>query len=332
MNTNIWNSGRAILFSVAVLATVSTVSCAQKETPVYTVGAGSSAGMYADAGRALAIIVNANQAANGFRLEDEMSSGSVANIDAILAGEIQFGIAQADDQYHALMGIDKWRDKGPQDDLRAMFSLYVESVTLVAGGDTDIRTIDDLKGKVVDIGLPGSGTHENAVDALNAAGIDWRNDVTTIESSLDDRLNKFMKGGMDAFFFTVGHPNKETNFATFSQRGARLVDLSNISGLVNESPFYTTNFIAKELYPRAENSKTTLTVGVRATLLTSAKVSDDVVYAATKSVFERADKYAEIFPELSSLTDGKFLEGLTAPIHPGALRYFEEAGIAVPAP
>lgn len=330
MNTNIWNPGRAILFSAAVLTTVFTVSCTQ-ETPVYSVGAGSSTGMYADVGRALAIIVNTNQAANGFRLEDELSSGSVANINAIIAGEIQFGIAQANDQYQALMGIDEWRDKGTQDDLRAMFSIYVESVTLVAGGDTDIRTIDDLKGKVVDIGLPGSGTHENAVDALNAAGIDWRNDVTTVESSLDDRLKKFMAGGLDAFFFTVGHPNKETLFATYSQRGARLVSLSNIDGLVNESPFYTTNFIAKELYPGADNSETTLTVGVRATLLTSAKVSDDVVYAVTKSVFERADKYAEIFPELSSLTDGKFLEGLTAPIHPGALRYFKEAGIAAPA-
>ena len=221
------------------------------------------------------------------------------------------------------MGSGEWRDKGPQKDLRAVLSMYTELVTLVAGGDSSIRSIDDLKGGVVDIGSSGSGTRRNAIDALGAAGIDWVNDIQAREENLDDRLTKFMQGDLDAFFFTVRHPNKEIKFATVSVRGARIIPLVNIDNLISANPYFSRALISAELYPMAGNKVDIETIGVNATLLTAVNVSEDVVYAVTKAIFEN----------LGSLTDFQgddLVEGLTAPIHPGALKYYQEIGLHIP--
>jgi TRAP transporter TAXI family solute receptor len=109
-----------------------------------------------------------------------------------------------------------------------------------------------------------------------------------------------------------------------------LIDLVDIETLTAEKPYYTQHVIALGTYPRAKNASSTQTVGVRATLMTSANVPDDVVYTATKTVFENAEKFKIYFPQLAELRSGDLLEGLTAPIHPGALKYFQEAGIIKP--
>ncbi len=305
-------------------------SCSKDKVPSYSIGTGSISGNYQNVGAAIVRIVNENRAINGFQLEYEVSSGSTSNISAIAAGETQFGIAQADVQYQAVKGLGEWSDEGPQEDLRAVFSMYAESVTLVAGGDTAIRSIDDLRGKLVDLGSSGSGTRRNAIDALDAAGIDWKSDIQAREESLDDRLAKFMRGELDAFFFTAGHPNTEIKFATFSVRGARIIPLMNIDRLVSAVPYYSRTLIPSGLYPMANNEVDIETIGVNATLLTSAEVSDDVVYAVTKAVFENLEFLANSNADISAFLDDKFLEGLTAPVHPGALRYYQEIGVHNP--
>ena len=317
---------QGLFFCLIVSLTLLISSCSKDENPSYSIGTGSVTGSYQDVGIAIARIVNKDQIINGFQLEDKISSGSASNINAIATGEAQFGIAQADDQYLAAKGLGEWKDKGPQRDLRAIFSIYVESITLVAGGDTDIRSVNDLKGKIVDIGIPGSGTRRNAIDALRTAGIDWEKDIQVREESLDDRLTKFMHGELDAFFFTVGHPNKEIKFATFSVRGVRLIPLANIDRLISASPYYFETLIPVSIYPMAGNEIDIETIGMNATLLTSAKVSEDIVYAVTKAAFENLESLADF----DALRDDKFLEGLMAPIHPGALKYYREVGLQIP--
>ena len=324
------NAIQGLLFCQVVSLAFLFASCSKEEVPSLRIGTGGSQGTYQVAGRALARIVNANLALTGFQLKSEISSGSVSNINAIAAGDIQFGIAQADHQYQAVKGTGDWRDKGPQEDLRAVFSIYTESVTLLAGADSDIRSINDLKGKLVDIGSSGSGTRRNAVDVLRAAGIDWRNDIQAREESLDGRLAKFMGGELDAFFYTVGHPNLETKFATFSVRGVRIIPLTNIDGLIAENPYYLRVLIPTELYPMARNNVDIETIGVNATLLTSVTVPEAVVYAFTRAVFENLEALIDLNTEFDALLDDKFLEGLTAPIHPGALKYFREIGLQIP--
>ncbi len=324
------NTIQGLLFCQVVLLAFLFASCSKEAVPSLRIGTGGMGGTYLVAGRALTRVVNANSAMTGFQLKNEMSSGSVSNINAIAAGNIQFGIAQADHQYQAVKGTGEWRDRGPQEDLRAVFSIYTESVTLLAGGDSDIRSINDLKGKIVDIGSSGSGTRRNAIDVLRAAGIDWSNDIQAREESLEGRLAKFMGGELDAFFYTVGHPNLETKFATFSVRGVRIIPLTNIDRLIAENPYFLRVVIPTELYPMARNKVDIETIGVNATLLTSAKVPEEVVYAFTRAVFENLEALTDLNTKFDALLDGKFLEGLTAPIHPGALKFFREIGLQIP--
>ena len=315
-------------FVLAFLA----VSCAKEEEPSYVVGTGGPAGNYHSVGLALRNVLADIPATSELRFDVKTSPGSVSNINAIARGEIQFGIAQTDHQYQAVNGLDEWRDNGPQTELRAIFSLYADSVTLVAGADTDIRSMEDLKGKRVDIGAPGSGTRSNAIDVLRAAGIDWQKDIEVSQANLDDRLAMFMRGRIDAFFYTVGHPNTEIKFATFSVRGARIIPLNNTDDLIDSSPFYSRALIPSGTYPNANNDGDIKTIGVYATLLTSAQVSEDVVYAITKAVFENAESSTELRSLLSAPLSDQFSKNLTAPIHPGAAKYYREIGAIAPSP
>lgn len=305
-------------------------SCSQEKSLSLTIGTGGPGGKYSVTGQTIARIANKNREAHGFRLQDEYSSGSVSNINAIVAGDIEFGIAQADRQYQAFNGLAEWKEKGPQKDLRAVFSLYTEAVTLVAGRDSGISVIDDLRGKRVDIGLPGSGTRQNAIDAFDAAGIEWEKDIEAHEENLDVRLNMLMHDKLDAFFHTVGHPSKDIKFATYSVRGARFIPLVNIESILSANPYYSKSFISVDLYPLADNKKDVETIGVKAIFLTSAKVPDDIVYAVTKAVFDDLESLGMYDPVLKTIRKENMLDGLTAPIHPGALRYYQEIGLQAP--
>jgi TRAP transporter TAXI family solute receptor len=318
--------------SQALLLVLAISACSPEEPPILTIGTGGSMGNYDKTGLAIARVVNNEQETLGFALQPKESAGSVSNIDAIVAGEIEFGIAQADRQYQAVKGLAEWKNKGPQKELRAVLSLYTESVTLIAGLDSDIRTIHDVKGKRVDIGLPGSGIRQNAIDALNAAEIDWEKDIKRHEEKLDDRLAMLMHSELDALFQTIGHPSQEIRFATYSVRGARFIPLANIDILLATHPYYSKSVISVDAYPRAGNAEDVATVGVKATLLTSSNVPDDVVYAVTKAVFNELGALQRSVPVLETVVKESMLEGLTAPIHPGAARYYKEIGLQAPSP
>lgn len=326
------NLAKAFTQISALTLVLLTVSCSEPAAPVLTikVGSGTPAGIYDDLARTFARIVNEHEATTGIHIENISSAGSVANINSVIAGEYQFGIAQADDQFNAVNGLGEWADAGPQEDLRSIVAIYSELVTLVAAGDSGILSISDLRGKKVDLGLAGSGTRQNAIDALEAAGIDWQADLQLSELGPDDRLAAFLNEELDAFFFTVGHPSTEIKFATFARRGARLISLDNIDTLLTEHSYYANQTIPLGSYPRALNEASTRTVGVRAVMLTSANVPDDVVYAVTKTAFENSEKFPQYFPAFAELRSGDILEGLEAPLHPGALRYLQEAGIGLP--
>jgi TRAP transporter TAXI family solute receptor len=315
-----------ILSTVAALCFL--VGCAPEKTPEFSLNTGGISGNYQTVGHAIARTVNQQQ--TDFRLVDNTSAGSVDNINAVLSGNSNFGIAQADHQYQALKGQAEWQQRGPQTDLRAVFSLYPEAVTLIAGGNAGISTMAQLEGRRVDIGIEGSGTRQNAIDALTAAGFDWQTDIDAHEEALEDRLAMLMHNELDAFFYTVGHPNTDIKFATYSVRGARFVPLENIDSLLANNPYYSRTIIPADLYPRAYNAEDVPTVAVKATLVTSASVPDDAVYAVTRIVFENLEALADYRPVLSRVTRESMLEGLTAPIHPGARRYFVENGLDVP--
>ena len=309
-------------------------SCSQEKSELLTVGTGAPGGSYYLTGLAISSIVNNKQDAHGFRLQQLSSLGSVSNINGVVAGDVQFGIAQSDRQYQAFNGLAEWKEKGPQKDLRAVFSLYTESVTLVAAYSSDIRTIHDLKGKRVDIGLPGSGTRQNAIDVLGAAGIEWQSDIVVHEEKLDDRIRMLTHGDVDAFFHTVGHPNQDIKSATFSVGGIRFIPPVDIDRILSEHPYYSKSLIPIIFYPYVANKENVETIGVTTTFITSAKVPDDIVYAVTKAVFDDLESLGDYDHVLNhfvkTVRKENMLDGLTAPIHPGALRFYKEIGLQIP--
>ena len=327
--------GVALIFGFALLAgcggeekqATAPQQPAKASTTFVTIGTGGITGVYYPTGGAIAKIVNMKKDQYNIRCTVESTGGSVFNVNAIMAGDLQFGVVQSDRQYQATKGMAEWKDKGPQADLRAVFSIHPESVTLVAAVDAGINSIQDLKGKRVNIGNPGSGQRQNAIDALEAVGLDYNTDMNAESIKAAEAPGLLQDGRIDAFFYTVGHPSGAIKEATAGARKVRFASITGIDALLEKFPYYAKSIIPASLYPGAEGGTDVQTFGVKATFVTSAKVPDNVVYAVTKEVFDNFDSFKKLHPAYAVLTKAGMLEGLSAPIHPGALKYYKEAGM-----
>ena len=319
---------KGLLFSVAVAASLLLcLATAQAKTTFVTIGTGGITGVYYPTGGAIAKMVNKKKKEYGIRATVESTGGSVFNVNAVMNGDLEFGVVQSDRQYQAVHGLAEWKDKGPQKDLRAVFSIHPESVTLIAAVDSGVKEIRELKGKKVNIGNPGSGQRQNAIDALEAVGIDYKKDIQAESVKAAEAPGLLQDGRIDAFFYTVGHPNGAIKEATSGARKVRFVSITGVEKLLAKYPYYAKSVIPVSMYPGAVNDKDVPTFGVKATFVTSAKVPDEVVYAITKEVFDNFDEFKKLHPAYSTLTKQSMLEGLSAPIHPGAMKYYKEVGL-----
>jgi hypothetical protein len=274
-------------------------------------------------------MINAKRDQYGIRATVESTGGSVFNVNAIMSGDLEFGVVQSDRQYQAINGMAEWEGK-PQPDLRAVFSIHPESITLLAAADADIKTMADLKGKRVNIGNPGSGQLQNSIDALEAAGMNWETDIIPEQVKAAEAPGLLQDGRIDAFFYTVGHPSGAFKEATAGARKVRFIAVTGpgLDQLIADRPYYAKAVVpVMENYPGAENDGDVESFGVKATFCTSAKVPDEVVYAITKEVFDNFEDFKKLHPAYQVLTKEGMLEGLSAPIHPGAMKYFKEAGM-----
>ncbi len=317
--------GMAVIFGLVMM----TGGVAAAKTTFVTIGTGGITGVYYPTGGAIAKMVNQKRDEYGIRATVESTGGSVFNVNAVMSGDLEFGIVQSDRQYQAIHGMAEWDDAGPQKDLRAVFSIHPESITLAAAVDAGIKKITDLKGKRVNIGNPGSGQRQNSIDALTAAGLDYENDLSAEGVKAAEAPGLLQDGRIDAFFYTVGHPSGAFKEATAGRRKVRFVEVASpgIDAMIKEKPYYAKSYVPVDLYPGAMNDEDVDTFGVKATFVTSAKVSDDVVYAITKEVFDNFEDFKKLHPAYSVLTKEGMLEGLSAPLHPGAEKYFKEVGL-----
>ena len=284
-------------------------------------------GVYYPTGGYIARMVNAKMDVYGLSCTHEATGGSVFNINAVLAGDMMFGIAQSDRQYQAVEGLAEWAERGGQPKLRAVFSIHPEAVTLIAAVDSGISSIEDLKGKRVNIGNPGSGQRQNAIDALLSAGLDHESDIRAENVKAAEAPSLLQDDRIDAFFYTVGHPSGAIKEATSGKRKVKLIPITNVARLLEQHPYYAKATVPAGHYPAAANGGDTATFGVKATLVTSADVPEEIVYAITREVFENLAAFKELHPAYETLTVQSMLEGLSAPIHPGALRYYHEKGL-----
>ena len=320
-----WAAAVAWLFSMA-----GAPPPAQAKTTYVTIGTGGYTGVYHPTGSAIARMVNKKRKTYGIRYTVESTDGSAFNVNAVMAGELEFGLVQSDRQYQAMQGLAEWRNSGPQKDLRAVFSIHPETSTLIAAVDAKINSIKDLVGKRVNIGNPGSGHRQNAIDALTAFGIDWQTDIQAEGIIAAEAPGLLQAGRIDALFYTVGHPNQAFKEATSGKRKVRFIPLAGpeIDRLVEAKPYYAVARIPVAThYPDAEAAMDVPSFGVKATLVTSIKVPEEVVYAVTKEVFDNMEEFKKLHPAYHLLTPQGMLEGLSAPLHPGALRYYREAGL-----
>jgi TRAP transporter TAXI family solute receptor len=223
-----------------------------------------------------------------------------------------------------------WAKRGPQRDLRAVFSTHHESVSLVAAVDAEINAITDLKGKKVNLGNPGSGHYQNAIDALLVAGLRPQQDFDAERANLAEAPILLQEKRIDAFFCTMGHPSETLKNATSGERKVRFIPIagSGIDQLVAEQNYYTkTTVPVTVFYPGAQNSADVKTIGVIATLCTASYIPDHVVYTITKAVFDNFAEFKRQHPALGDLTKEYMLQGHSAPLHPGAIKYFKEVGL-----
>ena len=292
-----------------------------------TIGTGGVTGVYYPTGGAICRLVNKGKKEHGVRCSVESTGGSVYNINTIRAGELDMGVAQSDWQYHAYNGTSKFKGKGPFKDLRAVFSVHPEPFTVVARADSGIKTFDDLKGKRVNIGNPGSGQRGTMEVLMEALG--WTKNTFSLASELksSEQSSALCDNKIDAIVFTVGHPSGSIKEATTSCDSV----LVNVTGaavdkLVNDNDYYRSATIPGGMY--RGNPNDTKTFGVGATFVTSTKTPTNVVYAVVKAVFENFDSFKKLHPAFRVLKKKEMIkDGLSAPLHDGAAKYYKEAGL-----
>ena len=309
----------------AALAALSPAGAVSAQETFITIGTGGQTGVYYVVGQSICRLVNRGTADHGLKCTAPSTGGSIANINAIKAGDMDMGVAQSDWQFHAYNGSSKFEgDKF--DKLRAVFSVHGEPFTVVARADSGASDFAGLKGKRVNVGNPGSGQRATMEVVLNAMG--WSMDDFSLASELKPAEQSAALGDnkVDAIVYTVGHPNGSIQEATTTV-DARLLPVTGdaIDKLVADNPYYAAATIPGGMYNG--NADDVQTFGVKATFVTSADVSDDVVYTVVKAVFDNFDRFKRLHPAFENLSEEEMISGgLSAPLHPGAEKYYKERG------
>ena len=292
-----------------------------------SIGTGSQAGVYYQVGRSLCRLVNNTADQHGNRCVPHLSNGSVSNLNDIRSGELALGVVQSDTQYYAAKGSRLFNDTTPDKDLRALFSVHSEPFTLVVRQDASIRQLNDLVGKRVNIGNPGSGQRATMEVVMEAKG--WDKSTFSLANELPawQQSMALCHDRVQAMIYTVGHPNQSVAKAT-SLCGAKIAEVSGpeIDRLVDENPFYIHTSIPGGIY--AANPDPVKSFGVNATVVASSKLDPDLVYTVVKALFDNLETFKAMHPAFAPLNKQKMIEdGLSVPLHEGARRYYLEQGL-----
>ena len=310
--------------AIAGAMTVGTAGVAQEQ--FITIGTGGQTGVYFVVGQSICRLVNRGTAEHNLKCTAPSTGGSIANINAIKAGDMDMGVAQSDWQFHAYNGTSKFEDDGAFEKLRSVFSVHGEPFTVIARADAGITSFDDLKGKRVNVGNPGSGQLATMEVVLEAKG--WTMDDFALASELKPAEQAAALGDnkVDAIIYTVGHPNGSIQEAVSTVDAVMVpVEGPEIDALIANNPFYAAATIPGGMYEGSPED--TPTFGVKATFVTSADVDDEVVYQVVKAVFDNFDRFKRLHPAFENLTEQEMISaGLSAPLHDGAVRYYKERG------
>lgn len=291
-----------------------------------TIGTGGQTGVYFVVGQSVCRMVNRNSDEHGVRCNAPSTGGSVANVNGMKSGELDMGVVQSDVHYRAFKGVGNFEQEGAWSEMRSLFTMHGEPLTVVARANAGITEFADLKGKRVNIGNPGSGQRNTMDVVMNALG--WSVNDFALASQLDaaEQAAALSDNNIDAMIYVVGHPNGSIQEAT-TTIDAKLVPVTGpeIDQLVETYSYYTHSVIPGGLY--RGNDEDVKTFGVAATFVSHAGVDEDTVYHTVKAVFDNFDRFKRLHPAFANLTEESMIaDGLTAPLHPGAKRYYLERG------
>lgn len=291
-----------------------------------SIGTGGVTGVYYPTGGAICRLVNKNRKKTGIRCSVESTGGSVYNVNTIRAGELEFGVAQSDVQFHAYNGSGKFTEQGPMLDLRSVFSVHPEPFTLIARDDSSVMKFTDMKGKRVNVGNPGSGQRDTMEVVMAAVGMEMSDYALAGELKGSEMAQALCDGKLDVMMYTIGHPAAAITEAT-TTCAAHLVPVDGpaIDKLVADNAYYRKAVVPGGMYRGTDTD--TNTFGVGATFVSSSNVPDDVVYAVVKAVFDNFDDLKKLHPAFANLKEEEMIkDGLSAPLHDGAVKYYKERG------
>ncbi len=315
---------RLFLAGVVAIAAMAAAPASYAADKLVTIGTAGVTGVYYPAGGAICRLVNRGRKDHGVRCAVESTGGSINNLEMIRKGELELGVVQSDLLYNAYNGSDIFADVGADKDLRILFFLHSEPFTVVARKDSKIETFEDLKGKRVSLGMPGSGGRATMEELMRAYGWTSKSFAKVVDAKSNDMAAALCNNKVDAVVYSGGHPNGAIQQLTTACE-TRLVEVSGpvINKLIAEHPFYASSTIPGGMY--AHNDKDIHTFGVKAVLVASKDLDDAIAQLIVKSTFDNLDNFKTLHPVFASLDAKRMVRDTQiAPFHPGALKYFKE--------
>lgn len=315
------------IFAVfAGIALCASAAAAQERRDI-VIGTGGVTGVYFPAGGSICRLVNARRPIDRIRCALTSTEGSVSNLRALAAGDIDFAIVQADWQFHAARGSSSFADDGPMESLRAVFSLHPEYYTVVARTGSGIERFEDLRGRRINAGADGSGQRAVTEGLMRDLGWSDRDLAALTAIPVADQPAALCAGRIDAMVYMVGHPSSAILEAT-SDCDSRIVAVDNaaVTALVESNPLYAKGTIPGGMYRNTDDDRATFSID--ATLVTTEAMPDDVVYRVTRAVLTGLPAFRSMHAAFAGLDPERMArQSLTAPLHAGARHYFEEAGL-----
>lgn len=307
--------------AASTLLVVATPVFAQEQLSIATGGTG---GVYFPMGGGLAEIINGK--IDGYSATAEVTGASVENMGLVATGDADLAIALADTVQQGYTGTGRFEGNAlPM--VRGLASLYANMIQIVALEGSGITTLEDLRGKRVSVGAPGSGTEVNAAAILNANGMTY-DDIEEQRLNFNETADALANGDIDAGFWSVGAPTSSIlNLATTNS--IVMVELSDaeIAAARAADPIFAQTTLDAGIY---DGVGATTVLGVPNVLVVSSEMSDDLAYAITSAMFENIEDLRAVHPAANQTTVEFTLAATPIPLHPGAIRYFEEIGASIP--
>lgn len=311
------------VLSAGLLAAVLLAACSGSGKPAsLSIATGGTSGTYYPLGGGMAQIFTEHVV----NTTAEATGASVENMQLLKDGEVDLALVQSDIADYAAKGTFMFAEEGAIENIRTIASLYNETIQIVAAADSNIRSVEDLAGKRVSIGAPGSGTEANALQILEVHGMS-ESDLGQVERlSFGDSTSYIQDGTLDAAFVTAGTPTSAVSELA-ATKGVRIVNIADdkIAALIEKYPYYAEQTIEGGTYTGFD--ETVKTVAVKAQLVVRSDLAEDMVYRLTKSLFENLDELSSVHQKAAEIQPESALEGVSLQVHPGAARFYEEIGI-----